>query len=79
MGDFEVGGAEAVEESNEAVGMTAADGQDRAAKLLPGGGVAAVELFVVDAAKELGVGGGTASGPEPGVLSSRSRLESFYQ
>src|ERR1019366_7259150 len=52
----------AVEERDEAVGVAAADGEVGAAKLFPGSGVREVELFVVDAAEELGVGGGTASG-----------------
>ena len=42
--------------------MAAADGEVGAAKLFPGCGVREVELFVVDAAEELGVGGGTTSG-----------------
>jgi hypothetical protein len=42
--------------------VAAADGDVGAAKLFPGSGVREVELFVVDAAEELGVGGGTASG-----------------
>jgi hypothetical protein len=62
LGEFEVDGAEAVEERDEAVGVAAADGEVGAAKLFPSCGVREVELFVVDAAEELGMGGGTASG-----------------
>src|ERR1019366_5584157 len=61
-GEFEVDGAEAVEEGDEAVGVAAADGEVGAAETLPGFGERAVELLVVDAAEELGVGGGTTSG-----------------
>jgi hypothetical protein len=62
LGELKVDGAEAVEERDQAVGMAAADGEVGAAELLPGCGVREVELFVVDAAEELGMGGGTASG-----------------
>ena len=61
LGDFEVSGAEAVEESDEAVGMAAGDGEVGAAELAPGWSECPVELFLADAAEELGVGGGTAS------------------
>jgi hypothetical protein len=62
LGEFEVDGAEAVEEGDEAVGVASADGEVGAAETLPGFGEGAVELLVVDAAEELGVGGGTTSG-----------------
>jgi hypothetical protein len=61
LGDFEIGGAEAVEESDEAVGVAAGDGEVGAAERPPGWGEGPVELFVANAAEELGVGGGTAS------------------
>src|ERR1039457_3933324 len=61
LGDFEIGGAEAVEESDEAVGVAAGDGEVGAAERAPGWGEGPVELFVANAAEELGVGGGTAS------------------
>jgi hypothetical protein len=62
LGEFEVGGAEAVEESDEAVGVAAGDGEVGAAEGLPGWGAREVEFLVVNAAEELGVGGGTTSG-----------------
>ena len=62
LGDFEVGGAEAVEERDEAIGVAAGDGEVGAAERPPRWGDGPVELFVVDAAEELGVGGGAASG-----------------
>ena len=61
LGDFEISGAEAVEESDEAVGVAAGDGEVGAAERPPGWGDGPVELFVANAAEELGVGGGTAS------------------
>ena len=61
LGDFEIGGAEAVEESDEAVGVAAGDGEVGAAERPPGWGEGPIELFVANAAEELGVGGGTAS------------------
>ncbi len=61
LGEFEVDGAEAFEEADEVVGVTAADGHVGAAEGAPGGGDGAVEFFVADAAEEFGVGGGTAS------------------
>jgi hypothetical protein len=61
LGDFEISGAEAVEESDEAVGVAASDGEVGAAERAPGWGDGPVELFVANAAEELGVGGGTAS------------------
>src|SRR5450759_1455728 len=57
LGEFEVDGAEAVEERDEAVGVAAADGEVGTAKLFPGSGAREVALFVVDAAGELRVGG----------------------
>jgi hypothetical protein len=62
LGEFEVDGAEAVEERDEVVGMAAADGEVGAAEGSPGWGDGAVELLLANAAEELGVGGGTASG-----------------
>ena len=62
MGELEVDRAEAVEEADEAVGMAAAEGEVDGAKGTPGWGEGAVEFFVADAAEELGVGGGAASG-----------------
>jgi hypothetical protein len=62
LGELEVDGAEAVEEGDEAVGVAAADGEVGAAETFPGFGEREVELLVVDAAEELGVGGGTTSG-----------------
>jgi hypothetical protein len=62
LGELEVDGAEAVEEGDEAVGVAAADGEVGAAEGFPRFGEREVELLVVDAAEELGVGGGTASG-----------------
>jgi hypothetical protein len=62
LGEFEVDGTEAVEEGDEAVGVAAADGEVGAAETFPGSGEREVELLVVDAAEELGVGGGTTSG-----------------
>ena len=62
LGDLEVDGAEAVEERDEAVGVAAADGEVGSAEGFPGWGVREVEFFVVNLAKELGVGGGAASG-----------------
>ena len=41
--------------------MAAADGEELEAEGTPGGGDGAVEFFVADAAKDLGLGGGTAS------------------
>ena len=61
LGEFEVDGAEAFEETNEVVGVTAADGEVGTAEGPPGWGDGEVEFFVADAAEELGVGGGTAS------------------
>jgi hypothetical protein len=61
LGDFEIGGAEAIEEGDEAVGVAAGDGEVCAAEGSPGWSDREVELFVVNAAEELGVGGGTAS------------------
>jgi len=61
LGDFEIGGAEAVEESDEAVGVAAGDGEVGAAESPPGWGEGQEEFFVANAAEELGVGGGTAS------------------
>ena len=60
--EFEVDGAEAVEEGDDAVGVAAAEGEAGAAEFLPGWGNGKVELLVVDAAEELGVGSGTSSG-----------------
>src|ERR1019366_8832929 len=62
LGAFEVDRTEAVEESDEAVGVAAGDGEVGAAEGLPGWGAGLVEFLVVNAAKELGVGGGTSSG-----------------
>jgi hypothetical protein len=62
LGELEVDRAEAVEEADEAVGMAAAEGEVDGAKGTPGWGEGAVEFFVADAAEELGVGGGAASG-----------------
>ena len=62
MGEFEVDGAEALQQSDEAVGVAAAEGEVTAAKGSPGWGKGEVEFFVANAAEELGVGGGTASG-----------------
>src|ERR1035437_2936751 len=61
LGDFEIGGAEAVEESDEAIGVAAGDGEVGVAEPPPGWGDGPVELFVDNAAEELGVGGGTAA------------------
>jgi hypothetical protein len=61
LGDFEIGGAEAVEESDEAVGVAAGDGEVGAAERAPGWGEGPVEFLVANAAEELGVGSGTAS------------------
>jgi hypothetical protein len=61
LGKLKVDGAEALEEANEVVGVAPADGEVGAAEGSPGGSECEVELFVVDAAKEHGVGGGTAS------------------
>ena len=61
LGDFEISGTEAVEESDEPVGVAAGDGEVGAAELAPGWGEGPVELFLTNAAEELGVGGGTAS------------------
>jgi hypothetical protein len=61
LGDFEISGAEAIEERDEAVGMAAGDGEVGAAERPPGWGDGEVELFIVDAAEELGVGGGAAT------------------
>jgi hypothetical protein len=61
LGDFEIGGAEAVEESDEAIGVAAGDGEVGAAERPPGWGEGPVKLFVANAAEELRVGGGTAS------------------
>src|ERR1017187_8637710 len=58
LGELEVDRAEAVEEADEAV----AEGEVDGAKGTPGWGEGAVEFFVADAAEELGVGGGAASG-----------------
>jgi hypothetical protein len=62
LGEFEVDGAEAVEEGNEAICVAATECQVGTAKSSPGRGDGAVELFVVNAAEELGLSGGTASG-----------------
>src|ERR1019366_2135294 len=62
LGELEVDRAEAVEEADEAVGMAAAEREVDGAKGTPGWGEGAVEFFVADAAEELGVGGGAASG-----------------
>jgi hypothetical protein len=59
--DFEISGAEAVEESDEAVRVAAGDGEVGTAERPPGWGEGPVKLFVANAAEELGVGGGTAS------------------
>src|SRR5260370_453508 len=61
LGEFEVDGAEAFEEADEVVGVTAADGEMGAAEGAPGWGDGEVEFFVADATEEFGVGGGTAS------------------
>ena len=61
-GEFEVDGAEAVEEPDETIGVAPADGEVAAAKGLPTWGDGQVELFVVDATEQLGVGGGATSG-----------------
>src|ERR1039457_4978397 len=61
LGDFEIGGAEAVEESDEAVGVAAGDGEVGAAEPPPGWGDGPIELFVANRSEEVGVGGGTAS------------------
>src|ERR1017187_9587041 len=56
LGDFEIGGAEAVEESEEAIGVAAGDGEMGAAERPPGWGDGPVELFVVNAAEETDYG-----------------------
>ena len=56
LGDFEIGGAEAVEESDEAIGVAAGDGEMGAAERPPGWGDGPVELFVVNAAEETDYG-----------------------
>ena len=61
LGEFEVDRAEAFEEADEVVGVTAADGEAGAAEGAPGRGDGEVEFFVADAAEQFGVGGGTAS------------------
>jgi hypothetical protein len=62
LGELEEDRAEAVEEADEAVGMAAAESEVGATKGTPGWGEGEVEFFVADAAEELGVGGGAASG-----------------
>ena len=62
QGEFEVDGAEAVEEPDEAIGVAAADGEAAATEGFPTRGDGQVELFIVDATEELGVGGGATSG-----------------
>ena len=61
LGDFEIDGAEAVEECDEAVGVAAGDGELSGAEGPPGWHDGEVELLVANAAEELGMGGGTAS------------------
>ena len=61
LGELEVGGPEAVEERDEAVGVAAAEGDVAGAEGSPGRGDGAIELLVADAAEDLDVGGGTAS------------------
>jgi hypothetical protein len=61
LGEFEVDGPEAFEEADEVVGVATADGEVCAAERSPGRRDREVEFFVVDTAKELGVGGGTTS------------------
>jgi hypothetical protein len=56
LGDFEVSGAEAVEESDEAIGVAAGDGEMGAAERPPGWGDGPVELFVVNTAEETDYG-----------------------
>ena len=59
--EFEVDGAETVEEGDDAVGVAAAEGEAGPAEFLPGWGGGEVELLVMNAAEELGVGRRTSS------------------
>jgi hypothetical protein len=61
LGEFEVYGAEAVEEGDEVVGVAAAETEVLIAELAPRVGEGLVELVFADAANELDLGGGTAS------------------
>ena len=67
LGDFEVDGAEAVEERDETVGVAAADGEVGSAEGFPGWGVREVEFFVVNA------GGGVGRGRRSSVRRRRRR------
>jgi hypothetical protein len=72
--EFEVDGTEAVEEGDDAVGVAAVEGEGGAAEFLPGWGNGKVQLLVVDAAEELGVGSGTSSadGGEGATLAEKA-------
>jgi len=61
FGEFEVGGAEAEEERDEAVGVAATDGDVGSAELAPTGSESEVELLGADAAEEVRVRGGATS------------------
>ena len=61
MGELEVGGAEAIEESDQAIGVAAALSEIVGAEGPPGARNGTVEFLVANAAEDLGVSGGTAS------------------
>ena len=61
LGELEVDGAEAFEETNEIVGVAAADGEIGAAECSPGCGDREIEFFVANALEKLGVGSRTTT------------------